>query len=351
MDSSDEGQLQPLDLNRKAGNIPPALLLVYVMLTITIVLAGFLIHTLAMYDYGSDKGWQTPRAGATTEPAAIGYKFNIIDIDTEVTVEWFEYKLYDENGTLRERGKLSDVYELDMTITGANISFRDWDEDGQLSGGDEFFLRDINNGGPVKRGWSLKILFRVTDETVVEKTFSGPSRSRGYYSTDPSSIGWVMKTVDFENISDLESQHAASHVIPFVHSEMEFLLGFKYQGEAGREVQLLFKKEDTVISVENRTLQHNETLEFRAPHNVEEFVPPSSSPRPEHYANFSVELRDRETGETLVNGSLALKALSGTSQKMPSFTSNPLLAVAAATFVVLTSTSQKFRKKRRKDRD
>ena len=143
---------------------------VILMVASTVVLAAVL-YNWAMQFMNTDK--QTPRAGATTEPGTHGFKLNIIDIDTEVAITSVEFYLKDAGGVAvpGEQGNVEDIYGLKIEDDGVNTAFDDADRDGQLSSGDTFFIKDLNHDGPASKGYSLRIAFGVTGDTIVEKTF------------------------------------------------------------------------------------------------------------------------------------------------------------------------------------
>jgi len=156
-------------LKRDEEAVSPVIAVI-LMVAITVVLAAVL-YNWAMQFMNTDK--QTPRAGATTGAHTEGYQLNIIDIDTEVAITSVEYYLKDSGGVAvpGEQGSVEDIYGLKIGDDGVSIAFDDADRDGQLSSGDTFFVKSLDNGGPAAGGFSLRIAFGVTGDTIVEKSF------------------------------------------------------------------------------------------------------------------------------------------------------------------------------------
>ena len=155
---------------RKNEEAVSPVIAVILMVAITVVLAAVL-YNWAMQFMQTDK--QTPRAGAVTEPHAVGFKMKIVDIDKEIAVTAVEYYLKDAGGVAvpGEQGSVEDIYGLKIEDEGVTIAFDDADRDGKLSSGDTFFVKDLDHGGVAASGYSLRIAFDVTGDTIVEKTF------------------------------------------------------------------------------------------------------------------------------------------------------------------------------------
>ena len=144
-------------------------LAVLTMVAVTLLLGGAFYAMTLIPDHQT--GYQTPRAGATTEPAQYGFRLNIIDIDIEVEASLVNYWLKDAGGGLVEEGCLAEIPGLLIEDDGVNITYQDVDQDRQLSSGDEILLKDLNHGGPAIKGYSLRLSFVHTGGTIVEKTF------------------------------------------------------------------------------------------------------------------------------------------------------------------------------------
>ena len=156
-------------LKRDEEAVSPVIAVI-LMVAITVVLAAVL-YNWAMQFMNTDK--QTPRAGATTSPHTEGFRLDIIDVETEVAITSVEYYLKDAGGVAvpGEQGSVEDIYGLKIGDPDVTVAFEDNDRDGQLSSGDAFFVKDLDHGGPAAKGFSLRIAFEVTGDTIVERSF------------------------------------------------------------------------------------------------------------------------------------------------------------------------------------
>jgi len=323
MDPSDENRVKsPSTAVKPFKPSGPALVVVFMMVA-TVVLIGLLIHWAKEYD--PPKGWQTPRAGMTTGSFGDGdHAANVIDVDTEWEVDLIEYRLYDVDGKRIMKGKLVDIYGLDLNASEADITFHDADEDWQLSSGDRFILRSTANGGVAEEGQEFVLRSPSTRDAIVRRQLE--TSSSGWYGPGIPHLDWQLKDMDQGNISlDLE-QSATSHALPLAHTELTFLLDFNYTGSGERTLQLFFRQDGELITERTHTVYPNEDVSFEAKVDIED-VQLEKRWGPVPYGLFEVEVVDGESGESLLSVELPLRSWPERSTPVSSFSLGPSIAI------------------------
>ena len=331
MDSSAEVERENSSVPEKEPVLSGPVLVTIFMTIATVLLIVLLAYWASMVE--EEKGWQTPRAGVATSSNKDGdYVFPIIDIDTEVRISWVNYRLLDTQGKTVEKGTLIDIYELDMNVTRTNISFCDGDRDGQLSSGDYFIIRSSANGGLAGNGFTFRLIFTATDDTIVQKELS----SNGGYTNRSPRLEWTVANIDQENISLDEDQSAVSHVVPIENTEVKFLLDFNYTGDETRDLIVVLKKDGDLLVEKEVSAGTNDSVSFSETVKVEDVVLVHEN-RPANYGEFEILVVDTQTNESLLAVTLQLEAWPAMSRDAPSFSTTPLLALVAAACVLLAS--------------
>jgi len=303
------------------------------MTVATVVLIILLAYWASMVE--EQKGGQTPRAGvATTLNKEGDHVFPIIDIDTEIEISRVDYRLLDAEGRTVEKGTLIDIYELDMNVTKANISFCDDDRDAQLSSGDHFIIRSSANGGPARDGFSFRLIFTATDDTIVQKTLEGSGSGERLYRSPR--LEWTITDIDQENISLDEDQSAVSHVVPIENTKLQFLLEFNYTGDETRDLTVILKKDDDPLVEKGVSVGTNDPVSFSETVKVEDVVDENRY-GPADYGEFKIEVLDTQTNESLLTLTLQLDAWPAMRRDAPSFSTTPLLVLVAAACILCAS--------------
>lgn len=315
-------------------------MVVILMMVATVALIGLLIHWAAEYD--PPKGWQTPRAGTTSHLSTDGdFVVYVVDVDTEVWVSWNEYRLYDINGKTIEKGKVMEIYELNINVTGTNVTFCDRDRDGQISSGDRFIIRSIENGGPAQAGQEFVVWNHVTEGTMFREILGAGG------ATEPQipHLDWQLVSMDSGNISLDMEQSATSHALPFAHTEVSFLLDLNYTGSEERTLKLLFKKDGELLAEEEYEVNHNDSVGFQTTVEIEH-IPVDKRARfaPLLYGTFSIDVVDTGTNESLLSTQLLLESWPEKSTPSPSFSSIFFLNITAVSCVSLASGLRFLRK-------
>lgn len=140
---------------------------VILMVAITVVLAAVL-YTWALSFIRNEK--QTPTVGATYSPTGNqDFAVNIEKVDPDpVSVVSVNYYLLDDRSQAVPgvQGSVKDIYGLNFDDKYTNVSFRDIDRDGKISGGDVFLVKNKINGGQAEGGYSLLLKFSITKDKM-----------------------------------------------------------------------------------------------------------------------------------------------------------------------------------------
>ena len=140
------------------------------MVAVTVALAAVL-YSWAMVSHNHPK---TPKAEfEISGNATTNYTMTITDIDFKVSLNVTEFYLTNESGLAvpGAQGNVRDINGLNISDENVNLSFTDNDQDELLSSGDYFEVVSQENGGPAKKGYSLRIAYSVTGGTIVERSF------------------------------------------------------------------------------------------------------------------------------------------------------------------------------------
>lgn len=116
-----------------------------------------------------EEDWPTPKIKLRSSYQEDGFFIvNITDVDGSCSVVHGEFYLEDGNGTLIPGvcGHVTDIYGLNMFYKGYNFSFMDNDRDGEISAGDNFTIRSVEDGGPADVGMIFELRFSVTGKTM-----------------------------------------------------------------------------------------------------------------------------------------------------------------------------------------
>jgi len=141
------------------------------IMVITTVVIGAMLYNWAMVSHDHAK---TPKAGfEISGNATTNYTVTITDIDFKISLNDTEYYLKDDGGVAvpRVQGVVRDINGLNISDENVNLSFTDQDQDRMLSPGDFFELVSEVNGGLVKPGYSLRIAYGVTGDTICQPVF------------------------------------------------------------------------------------------------------------------------------------------------------------------------------------
>ncbi len=100
----------------------------------------------------------------------VNYTITITEIDFKISLNDTEFYLFDDTGQAvpGEQGPLEWIIfsESNQSAKNANLSFLDVDDDGKFSIGDQFRVKSEENGGLVPPGYSLRIAYYVTGDTI-----------------------------------------------------------------------------------------------------------------------------------------------------------------------------------------
>ncbi|MDP6846929.1 MAG: type IV pilin N-terminal domain-containing protein [Candidatus Poseidoniia archaeon] len=165
---------------------------VILMVAITVVLAAVLYVWAASF---LEQGDTSPFAQFTSTKNSSGdYYVTVVKVSTKYDLEAFSYFLKDSTGTTNEFGEIAmqnlsgDVVGIDISYgdkcgdvcdgdlltraaavdddDGSNytLEFRDNDQDGNLSSGDQFSVRGQgpSTSGPAKEDWSICVKYDLT---------------------------------------------------------------------------------------------------------------------------------------------------------------------------------------------
>lgn len=143
----------------------------YIVIVLTTVVIGAMLYNWAMVSHDHAK---TPKAGfEISGNVTTNYTVTITDIDFTISLNDTEYYLKDAGGVAVPgvQGDVQDINGLNISDNNVNLSFTDQDLDGMLSSGDYFELVSQENGGLVKPGYSLRIAYGVSGDTICQAVF------------------------------------------------------------------------------------------------------------------------------------------------------------------------------------
>ncbi len=146
------------------------------------------------------RGSLSLRMATTIEPYGNNdFQRNIIEVSgDDPSVHHLDYILLDKNKTpvTGVRGKVKDIYGLDISVPGNDLAFNDNDRDGKVSGGDSFFMRSVENGGFAKEGYSIELLTNNVEKVEISFDDGAWVTVEG---TESWSYKWNTKNVDNGN--------------------------------------------------------------------------------------------------------------------------------------------------------
>ena len=101
---------------------------------------------------------------------SVNWTVTITEIDRKLAINDTEYYLRDKNGVAvpGEQGNVENIIGLDQNNDTVNITFSDNDEDGRFTAGDSFWLRGSEQGGPAEAGFSFRMAYGITGDTIAE---------------------------------------------------------------------------------------------------------------------------------------------------------------------------------------
>ncbi len=126
--------------------------------------------------------------------------YTILSVEPEsVPVFMMEYSLVDDQGTIVNefQGSVADIYGLNFDDGHTNVTFRDYDLDGDISIGDAFLLRGVENGGVWMDGYTLQ-LHNLTNSSLERVEVS---INEGTWMVASGTNDWILQwdTTTMEN--------------------------------------------------------------------------------------------------------------------------------------------------------
>ncbi len=125
-----------------------------------------------------------------------GYSLGlVVEHELSLSVAKYELRDFQSQAVPGFKGYVRDIYGLQIEDEGVNISFEDNDRDGNISSGDTFFLKGIDQGGPATLASKLwlfaradKIEVSVDDGSWVSVSGSSPSSSLWNHLWDSTTV-------------------------------------------------------------------------------------------------------------------------------------------------------------------
>jgi len=141
--------------------------IIHAIIFIAVCVVSIAILSLTPHpDFNSD---QIPTLGCISSHNDTGYFITIDKVDPDpFPIYYSSCYVFDNAGI--SIGKLChflhQITNLDINENSTNISFLDTDLDGNISAGDQMYLRDKDHGGLVGNGSKVIFIFDITDDKM-----------------------------------------------------------------------------------------------------------------------------------------------------------------------------------------
>lgn len=158
------GQLNPV--LRRDGSAVSKIFPIIVLTGIAIILV---IVTFTWNPSSERSDCQTPKVITSCELDDHNFTIVVEKIDPDPTsVVKVQFILLNESDDIVPggQGSLYDIYGLDFSNETTNLSFRDNDLDGKISGGDTILIKHQDFGGLASEGYRLLLKFETTGDPM-----------------------------------------------------------------------------------------------------------------------------------------------------------------------------------------